>query len=184
MIWYCMCYNSTNIHRAALISPLYIYITVLLYRIGLIKIICMLIIWYRTIIAEVGTSKKTISLSQAGGIAGGGLFWEPINAIVYSDIPSTYIHTIHIYIPYIPYIPYVPYILYMYANAEKYLTRGIFFKFVRDVYGIYGGDHFSMKAAGKQHFHVPTLHTVPSSPQHVHIQITPLFLFHYHYVMM
>ncbi|KAL6067106.1 Clu domain-containing protein [Balamuthia mandrillaris] len=57
-----------------------------------------------TIISELGTQKKTISRSQAGGVGGG----------------------------------------------EKYCARGIFFKFVRDVFGIYGGEHWSMKAAGHE----------------------------------
>lgn len=73
----------------------------------------------KTIIAEVGTHKKTISLSKAGGVGGGGT--EPL--------AKTWQLTIRL--------------------PEKYCTRGIFFKFVRDVYGIYGGDHFSMKAAGE-----------------------------------
>lgn len=36
------------------------------------------------------------------------------------------------------------------GGGEKYCARGIFFKFVRDAYGLYGGDHFSMKAAGHE----------------------------------
>jgi hypothetical protein len=34
------------------------------------------------------------------------------------------------------------------GGGEKYCTHGIFFKFVRDAFEIYGSDHFSTKTAG------------------------------------
>eukprot|EP01133_Synstelium_polycarpum_P007370 gene7370-8589_t len=36
------------------------------------------------------------------------------------------------------------------AGGQKFLKDGIFFKFAFDVYGIYGGDAFAMKAAGHE----------------------------------
>lgn len=36
------------------------------------------------------------------------------------------------------------------AGGQKYLEAGVFFKFTRDAFGLYGGDEFSMKAAAHE----------------------------------
>ena len=38
------------------------------------------------------------------------------------------------------------------AGGQKYLEGGVFFKFARDAFGLYGGDEFSMKAGKNRDF--------------------------------